>query len=158
MDGVNYFDRGVEVLRENFGHMVEMCLASTSNNMISIRDLHAIFTDGKMYVLSKVGNKLMRDIEVCPNVALCHGASSMQGVATSVGHPCEQQNAELRKMLKRQFGLDYSEYVEESNPDMRIVEITLTHAETYTRYHHYEIDFANSTATRDHTQPTFIYR
>ena len=36
--------------------------------------------------------------------------------------------------------------------------ITLTDAETYTRYHRYEIDFVNGTADRDHTQPLFIYR
>lgn len=158
MENENYFNRGVQVLKENFGHMVEMCLASTSDNMVSIRDLHAIFCDGKMYVLSKVGNKLMRDIAVCPNVALCHGESTMQGTAKPIGHPSEPQNADLRRMLKRQFGMDYSEYVQESNPDMRIVEITLTHAETYTRYHHYDIDFVVKQASRDHTQPAFIYR
>lgn len=154
----NYFVRGMEVLDENFGHMVEMCLASQSNGVISIRDLHAYYSDGKMYVLSKLNNKLMKDIAVNPNVALCHGPSSMHGVAVSVGHPCDAQNAELRKRLKREFALDYSEYVEESNPGMRIVEITLTNAETYTRYHHYEIDFVTQTATRDHSQPAFIYR
>lgn len=154
----NYFQRGKQVLSENFGHMVEMCLASTSDNNLSIRDLHAIYADGKVYVLSKLGNKLMHDIAVCSNVALCHGPHSMNGTARSIGHPTEPQNAELRKMLKREFSLDYGEYVDESNPDMRIVEITLTHAETYTRYHHYDIDFLSQTATRDHSQPTFIYR
>ena len=154
----NYFERAKQVLEDNFGHMVEMCLASVSNNCISIRDLHAVYIDGKVYVLAKQGNKLMRDIAACGNVALCHGPHSMNGIARSVGHPTEPQNADLRKRLKREFSLDYNEYVDESNPDMCIVEITLTHAETYTRYHHYDIDFVAATATRDHTQPTFIYR
>ena len=154
----NYFERAKQVLEENFGHMVEMCLASTANNNISIRDLHAVYIDGKMYVLARKGNKLMHDIEVCANVALCHGPHSMNGIACSVGHPTLPQNAELRKRLKREFSLDYNEYVDESNPDMCIVEITLTHAETYTRYHHYELDFVNKTAVRDHSQPAFLYR
>lgn len=154
----NFFERGKQVLEDNFGHMVEMCLASMSNGNLSIRDLHAVYIDGKMYVLSRLGNKLMNDIAVCGNVALCHGPHSMNGIARSVGHPREEQNAELRKRLKREFCLDYNEYVDESNPDMRIVEITLTHAETYTRYHHYDIDFEAQVASRDHTQPAFIYR
>ncbi len=154
----NFFERGVEVLEENFGHMVEMCLASYSDGKISIRDLHACMIDGKMYVISKLGNKLMRDIAVNPVVALCHGASSMQGNAKSVGHPTEPQNSAIRKRLKREFGLDYSEYVDEVSADMRIVEIELTHAETYTRIHHYEIDFVQKVATRDHSHPTNIYR
>ncbi len=154
----NYFERGKQVLEENFGHMVEMCLASTANNNLSIRDLHAVYIDGKVYVLSRNGNKLMHDIAICPNVALCHGPHSMLGTAHSIGHPAEPQNALIRKRLKREFSLDYDEYVDESNPDMRIVEITLTHAETYTRYHHYDIDFVAETAVRDHTQPAFIYR
>ena len=138
--------------------MVEMCLASTANNDLSIRDLHAVYIDGKVYVLSRNGNKLMHDIAICPNVALCHGTHSMLGTARSIGHPAEPQNALIRKRLKREFSLDYDEYVDESNPDMRMVEITLTHAETYTRYHHYDIDFVAQTAVRDHTQPAFIYR
>lgn len=154
----NYFERALQVMNENFGHMVEMCLASCSDNKLSIRDLHAMYIYGKMYVLSKLGNKLMRDIAVCPNVALCHGPHAMYGAAVSVGHPCEPKNAELRKRLKREFNLDYNEYVDETNPDMRIVEITLTSAQTYTRFHHYEIDFVSKTATRDHSQPTFLYR
>lgn len=44
----NYFERGKQVLEENFGHMVEMCLASTANNNLSIRDLHAVYIDGKV--------------------------------------------------------------------------------------------------------------
>ena len=100
----------------------------------------------------------MHHIAVCPNVGLCHGSHNMQGVAKSLGHPCEEQNANLRKNLKKQFSLNYSDYVTESNPDMRIVEITLTKAETYTRYHRYEIDFVAKTAERDHTEPLFVYR
>lgn len=152
------YSRALEVMEENFGHIVEMCLASTSNNIVSIRDLHAYYNNGKMYVLSKMGNSLMKDLAVCQNVALCHGQSSMQGVAKVLGHPLDAQNQALRAKLKKEFAMDYGEYVVESNPDMRIVEITLTKAETFTRYHRYEIDFVAQTAERDHTQPIFIYR
>lgn len=152
------YTRALEVMEENFGHIVEMALASVSNDVVSIRDLHAYYNDGKMYVLSKVGNSLMKDLSVCKNVAFCHGQSSMQGVAKDLGHPLEAQNAALRKRLKREFSMDYNAYANESDSDMRILEITLTKAETFTRYHHYEIDFVAKTATRDHTQPIFIYR
>lgn len=154
----NCYNRALEVMEENFGHTMEMCLASVSNDIVSIRDLHAYYHDGKMYVLSKVGNSLMNDLEHCKNVALCHGQSSMQGVARVLGHPLEEKNAGLRKKLKKEFSLDYADYVNESNPNMRILEIVLKKAETFTRYHHYEIDFENKTAVRDHTQPLFVYR
>ena len=158
MEPARVYERALEVMEENFGHIVEMSLASAANGVVAARDVHAYYHDGKMYVLSKTTNTFMHHIAVCPNVGLCHGSHNMQGVAKSLGHPCEEQNAELRKELKRQFSLNYTDYVAESNPDMRIVEITLTNAETYTRYHRYEIDFVNQTAERDHTVPLFKYR
>ena len=144
-------------MRENFGHVVEMCLASCVDNNVTVRDLNAYYKDGKMYILSKQSNSLMHDIAVNPRVGLCHGSHNIYGTAKSLGHPLDAQNAALRKTLKKQFSLNYDEYVAEHNPEMRIVEITVTNAETYTRYHRYEIDFVNQTASRDHTQPVYLY-
>lgn len=158
MDKQQIYTRALEVMEENFGHITEMCLASSAENIVSARDVKAYYREGKFYVLGKTTNTLFHDIERNPNVGLCHGSHNMQGVARSVGHPLDAGNAELRKILKREFSLNYEEYVAESNPDMRIVEITLTKAETYTRYHRYEIDYVAKTADRDHTQPLFIYR
>lgn len=158
METSQIYKRALEVMTENFSHITEMCLASSANNIVAARDLHAYYRDGKMYVLSKMGNTLMKDIRVNPNVGMCHGSHNMQGVARSLGHPLDAQNADLRKLMKKQFSMNYDEYVTEDNPNMRIVEITLTHAETFTRYHRYEIDFVNGTAVRDHTEPLFIYR
>ncbi len=158
MEKEQVYKRALEVMTENFGHITEMCLATSANNVVAARDLHAYYCKGKMYVLSKVGNTLMKDISVNPNVGMCHGSHNMQGVAKSLGHPLDAANVELRKVMKKQFSMNYDEYVTEDNPNMRIVEITLTHAETFTRYHRYEIDFVNGTAVRDHTEPLFIYR
>lgn len=154
----NYFNRAKEVMRENFGHVVEMCLASCADNNVSVRDLNAFYDNGKIYVLSKANNSLMRDIAVNPRVGLCHGAHKIYGMAKSLGHPLEEHNAALRKMLKKQFSLNYDEYVSEHNPEMRIVEITVTTAQTYTRYHYYEIDFTANEAVRDHSHPVQLYR
>lgn len=154
----NYFKRATEVMRENFGHVVEMCLASCVDNNVSVRDLNTYYNDGKFYVLSKEGNSLVHDIAVNPRVGLCHGSHNIYGTAKSLGHPLEAKKAALRKMLKKEFSLNYDEYVTEHNPEMRIVEITVTKAETFTRYHRYEIDFTAKTASRDHTQPVYIYR
>lgn len=154
----NCFKRACEVMQENFGHIVEMSLASCCDNKVSIREVHAYYRDGKMYLLSKASNSLMHDIQSCPGVGMCHASNNIYGTARSLGHPLDASNADLRKFLKRQFSMNYSDYVNESNPEMRIVEITVTHAETFTRYHRYEIDFVNQTATRDHTQPVYIYR
>ncbi|MCM1289480.1 MAG: hypothetical protein NC132_02365 [Corallococcus sp.] len=158
MDSKQIYKRALEVMTENFSQVTEMCLATSANDIVAARDLHAYYHDGKMYVLSKIGNTLMHDVQINPNVGLCHGSHNMQGVARSLGHPLDKQNAAMRKAMKREFSLNYDEYVTEDNTDMRIVEITLTHAETFTRYHRYEIDFVNKTAERDHTHPLFIYR
>ena len=154
----NVYKRALEVMEENFGHIVEMCLGSVFNDIVSVRELNVYYKDGKMYVLSRCTNTLMRDIAVCPNVGLSHGPHNFRGVARSLGHPTEEGNQELRKILKKEFSMNYDEYVKESDPDMRIVEISLTDAETFTRYHRYEIDFVGKTAHRDYGQPLFIYR
>lgn len=158
MDKQQIYARALEVMEENFNHVVEMSVASSADGNVAARDLNAYYHDGKFYVLGKRGNTLLEHIAKCPNVGLCHGSHNMQGVARNLGHPLEPQNAALRKTLRHEFSLNYADYVEESNPDMCIVEIQLTKAETYTRYHRYEIDFAARTADRDHTIPLFLYR
>ena len=158
MDQQQIYARALEVMEENFCHVVEMSVASAANGEVAARDLNAYYHLGKFYVLSKRGNTLMKHIAVCPVVGICHGSHNMQGEARDLGHPLEAQNAELRKQLKKQFSLNYTDYVSESDPEMRMVEITLTKAETYTRYHRYAIDFVNKTAERDHTIPLFLYR
>lgn len=155
---VNCFERAKEVMQENFGHIVEMCVASCVDNNVTVRDVNAYYDKGKFYILSKAGNSLVHDIAINPRVGLCHASHNIYGTAKSLGHPLESKNANLRKMLKKQFSLNYDEYVTEHNPEMRIVEITVTRAETYTRYHRYEIDFEKGEAERDHTQPIYIYR
>ena len=154
----NYFKRAQEVMSENFGHVVEMCLASCTDNNVAVRTVNAYYKDGKVYVLSKAGNSLIRDIAVNSRVGLCYASHNIYGTAVSLGHPLEAKNASLRRLLKKQFSLNYNEYVAESDPEMRIVEITVITAETFTRYHRYEIDFVKGEATRDHTQPVYIYR
>ena len=154
----NCFKRACEVMQENFGHIVEMSLASCRNNEVTVREVHAYYRDGKMYVLGRASNSLMRDIAVCPRIGMCHASHNIYGMAKSLGHPLDAANADLRKFLKKQFSMNYSDYVEERDPEMRIIEITVTQAETFTRYHHYEIDFERETAARDHTQPVYIYR
>lgn len=158
MDQERVFTRGLEVMEENFGHLVEMSLGSSADGEVEVRDVHAYYVDGKMYVLSKINNTLFRHLAKCPNVGLCHGPHKMHGVARSLGHPLDPSNADLRKKLRKEFSLNYDEYVTESNPEMRIVEITITKAQTFTRYHRYMIDFVNKTAERDHTEPIFRYR
>ena len=154
----NCFNRAKEVMHENFGHVVEMSLASCMENNVTVRDVNVYYDNGKFYLLSKSTNSLMRDIAVNPRVGLCNASHNVYGNAKSLGHPLEAKNADLRKMLKKQFSMNYDEYVTEHNPEMRIVEITVTTAETFTRYHRYEIDFVKGEATRDHTQPVYIYR
>ena len=158
MEKERVYTRGLEVMEENFGHLVEMSLGSAADGEVEVRDVHAYYVDGKMYVLSKQNNTLLRHISKCPNVGLCHGPHKMHGIARPIGHPLDAANAELRKKLKREFSLNYDEYVTESNPEMLIVEITITKAQTFTRYHRYMIDFVNKCAERDHTEPIFRYR
>ena len=158
MEQERVYKRGLEVMEENFGHVMEMSLGSAADGEVEVRDVNAYYVDGKFYVLSKMNNTLMHHIAKCPNVGLCHGPHKMRGVARSLGHPLEASNAELRKKLKKEFSLNYDEYVTESDPDMRFVEITLTIAQTFTRYHRYMIDFVNERAERDHTEPIFRYR
>ncbi len=155
---VDIYTRALEVMEENFNHVVEMSVASSANGEVAVRDVNAYYHNGVFYFLGKSTNFLLRNIALCANVGLCHGSHNMQGVARILGHPCDKQNAEIRKILKKEFSLNYSEYVTESDPNMRIVEIKLTKAETYTRYHRYEIDYVAKTAQRDHTEPLFVYR
>lgn len=152
------YKRALAVMDDNFGHMIEACLASSARDVVTARDLHCYYQNGKVYARSKLSSTLIADITVNPNVALCYGTSNMQGVAKVLGHPTLPQNAEIRKILKKEMGMNYDEYSVESDPETLLVEITLTKAKTYSRFHCYRIDFVEQTATRDRSVPSFIYR
>lgn len=152
------FARALEVMDDNFNHMIEACLASSSHDVVTARDLHCYYADGKVYVMSKKSSLLIADISVNPNVALCYGASNVQGVAKVLGHPCDEQNAQIRKVLKKEMGLNYNEYSDERDSETLLVQIEVTRAKTYTRFHCYRIDFVNQTAERDRSVPSIIYR
>ena len=54
----NCFKRAQEVMQENFGHIVEMCLASCVDNKVTVRDLNTYYRDGKFYVLRRKAIRL----------------------------------------------------------------------------------------------------
>lgn len=95
MDKQQIYTRALEVMEENFGHITEMCLASSAENIVSARDVNAYYREGKFYVLGKTTNTLFHDIERNPNVGLCHGSHNMQGVARSVGHPLDARQCRV---------------------------------------------------------------
>ena len=100
MEKEQIYKRALEVMEENFGHITEMSVASCADKVVSVRDVNAYYRNGRFYILGKCNNTLFRDITVCPNVGICHGSHNMHGVARSLGHPLEAQNAELRKTLR----------------------------------------------------------
>ncbi len=152
-----YYNRAMEVMNENFGHDVVMSLATMSDGNINVREVDCFYCDGKIYIMTHKNSKKIKDIAKCPKVALCRHVSTLYGTAKEIGHPLDEINTELRKVLKKEFSLFYKDNVMEHDPDTCIMEITLTKVETYTRYHRYMIDFQTGEAYRDHNLPEYVY-
>jgi len=42
------YKRALAVMDDNFGHMIEACLASSARDVVTARDLHCYYQNGKV--------------------------------------------------------------------------------------------------------------
>lgn len=80
-------------------------LATSNGKMVSARTIF-FFNDGlSIYFVTSKAYRKFKDIERNTNVALCMDNIQMEGVATSLGHPFEDQNIQYREIIERHNGM-----------------------------------------------------
>lgn len=104
------------------------------------------YEDGAFYVVTHGQSAKAKELAANENAALCSQAYRFDGVARSIGHPLDPQNATLRDKLTHAFAPWYFKHNNEQDEAMCYLRIELRRGFFYKDGTGYSVDFANGTA------------
>ena len=140
------YKKALSITKEFFQKDYQFAMATTANNIPSLRFVDTYFYDGAFYILTYENTNKVKEITVNPQVALCSRKGySFSGKAVNIGHPLLQENSEIRSKLIAAFEQFYFKHYNE-NDSICILKIILENGFVYKDGIGYKIDFANKTA------------
>ena len=140
------YEKSIGVINELFAGDYQFALATSSNNMPSVRFVDTFYDNGSFYIVTDGKSKKVKDIEDNPNVALCNKQYRFNGMAYNIGHPLESQNAEIREKLLIAFEPWYFKHNNEEDKNMCYVKVELSSGFFYKDGTGYLVDFINHEA------------
>ncbi|WP_077610826.1 pyridoxamine 5'-phosphate oxidase family protein [Clostridium sp. Marseille-P2415] len=140
------FEKSMRVLKELFGRDYQFTLATSENNIPSLRVVDTYFDDGNFYMVTYGDSRKVREIESNEHVALCKNLYRFQGIAHKIGHPLRPENKEIREKLIKAFESWYFKHNDENSEKMCYVKIDLVNGFFYKDGTGYQVDFAEEKA------------
>jgi len=138
---LNIYEKSLQVMNELFGRDYQFALATSYNNIPSVRFVDTFYYDNCFYIVSYANTKKVQELEINPRVSLCYKLYRFDGIAHNLGHPLKPDNSEIRKKLIEVFKPWYFEHNDESNENMCYVKIELTNGFFYKDGVGYKVDF-----------------
>lgn len=154
---MNYFEEGLDVMKELYGHDVAMPLATVNDGKANLRVVNAYYKDRAFYVVTYALSNKMKEIAVNPCVAINHNLFVAHGMGKNIGNPLKENNKELRDELKKVFYTFYDKHVNEKDENTCILKIELEDTLVFAHDYKYFIDFKNEAATRDKCVVDIVY-
>ncbi|MDD3383899.1 MAG: pyridoxamine 5'-phosphate oxidase family protein [Bacilli bacterium] len=140
---MDLYNKSLSVLKELFARDYQFSLATSKNDVPSIRVVDAYYEDESFWIVTYGDSKKVSEITGNPNVALCHNLFSFKGKAYNVGHPLEKENLAIREKLIKVFEKWYFHHNNESNNKTCYIRIGLTSGFFYKDGIGYKVDFIN---------------
>ncbi|TYQ18436.1 UNVERIFIED_CONTAM: pyridoxamine 5'-phosphate oxidase [Acetivibrio alkalicellulosi] len=135
------FEKSMKVMNELFARDYQFALATTNNNIPSIRFVDTYFEDGCFYIVTYAKSKKVRELEINKNVSLCNKLYNFSGVAYNLGHPLNPQNSKIRERLIRVFKPWYFKHNDENDEFMCYIKVELTHGFFFKDGTGFKVDF-----------------
>ena len=92
-----------KILTDRFGKDSLIALATSMNNVPSVRRVNAHYEDGAFYVITYAKSNKMKQIECSPCVAVAGEWFSGHGQAVNLGFFGKQENCEIAQKLRLAF-------------------------------------------------------
>ena len=140
------YEKSLDVLVELFGKDYQFALATSKENIPSVRFIDTFYEDGAFYIVTYA--KSQKVIEMCKNkkVALCNKLYRFIGKAHMLGHPLKDENKNIRGKLIEVFSPWYFKHNNEKDENMCYVKIELDSGFFYKDGTGYKVDFNAKTA------------
>lgn len=132
-----------KILEEKFGFDNLISIATVDGNTPFVRTVNSYYENGAFYTITHALTKKMKQIEKNPKVAVCSNDWFCgHGIGESLGHICDNKNAELASKLRTVFAEWYDNgHTNEKDPNTCILKIRLTDAVLYCDEKKYDINF-----------------
>ena len=136
-------ERALAIMDERFGRDRMISLATSVNDLPSVRDVNGYYRDGSFYIITHALSGKMQQIAQNPRVAISGEWFSAHGLAENLGHVLKEENRELILTLREVFSSwYYNGHVDETDPNTCILRVRLTDAVLFKDGTRYAIDYA----------------
>ena len=130
------------ILLERFGRDSIIALATSANNIPSVRSVNAFYEDGAFYVLTYALSGKMQQIQQNPVVAISGDWFTAHGMGENLGWFQRPENAHLAARMRQVFAawIDNGHNNFEDTNTI-ILRIRLTHGVLFSHGTRYELDY-----------------
>ena len=133
-----------KILTERFSKDTLIALATSENNMPSVRTVDAYYENGAFYVLTHALSNKMKQIEKNPNVAISGDWFTARGKGFNLGYFCKKENKEIADKMREYFAAwidnGHNNFEDENTI---ILQIKLTEGVLVSDNQWIQIDFSN---------------
>lgn len=143
---MNDFEKSMSILQELFGRDYQFALATSANNVPTVRFVDMLFDNGCFYIVTYKTSQKVNDIQQNQQVAFCYKSYNFRGLAEILGHPLESENSEIRQKLISAFEPWYFKHNNENDENMCYLKILPTQGFFYKDGIGYQVDFVAKTA------------
>lgn len=141
--------QALSLMVERFGHDTPISLATIDGSRPAVRIVDSYYEDGSFYTVTHALSNKMQQIEQNSEVAICGEWFTAHGIGENIGHPRDEQNAELMAKLRAVFAAWYDNgHTNEEDPETCILRVRLTDGVLMSHGTRYDIDFTRPEATK----------
>ena len=131
-----------EILKQRFGKDSLIALATSENNVPSVRTVDAVYIDGAFYVVTYSLSGKMRQIAKNPTVAISGEWLTAHGIGENLGHVLLPENKVVMDILRVAFAAWYDNgHTNEADPNTCLLKIRLTDGVLFSEGTRFDIDF-----------------
>lgn len=140
------YEKSINVLEELFAIDYQFALATSNDNIPSVRFVDAFYNDCAFYIVTYAKSQKVKDIEKNPEISMCNKLYRFSGIARNTGHPLSEENHAIRQKLIRVFEPWYFAHNDENDENMCYVKIELKQGFFYKEGTGYKVDFEKQKA------------
>ena len=143
---MNIYEKSLNVLGEIFAKDYQFALATSNDNIPSVRFVDTFYDNGAFYIVSYAKSQKVKEIEKNSRISMCNKLYRFSGTACNIGHPLSEENHEIREKLIKVFEPWYFAHNNENDENMCYVKIELKQGFFYKDGTGYKVDFENRKA------------
>ncbi|MGD9567941.1 MAG: pyridoxamine 5'-phosphate oxidase family protein [Sedimentibacter sp.] len=136
------YEKSLKVLEELFAKDYQFALATSNDNIPSVRFIDTFYDDCAFYIVTYAKSQKVKDIGKNPEISMCNKLYRFNGIALNIGHPLSEENHAIREKLIRVFEPWYFAHNDENDENMCYIKIVLKQGFFYKEGTGYKVNFA----------------